>query len=322
MDPISYKKAKEAKELAEQIVEGEVETGVLRTKIDEKLSSLEEQYAPELNQVKSQLAQRAQLKIFNDIPTVSDLKANELGLVLIPLFPFEYSFDGTTGLSWDKFKFKTTKYEAKAGLLNQSESVSKLNNNTGLIKVSKGTPAGLCVVDNLALLDLDLTNHKKYRVAIDIKNSGVSGTSFGNCGISFAQYGDYQSFYPTEPNLLNGYSVFLTPNKNTNEMRVSVRKIISRSMVLNKYLASSGGYATTTNDRLIVPTDEFSRLEIEISTSSVKLSVNGVEYLDVAEDLSILNRENVKIALWGATNDENSTVVEHYFDNFLVEEVD
>ena len=59
MDIISYKKAQEAKELAQQIVDGEVDTGVLRTNIDQKLNDLEEEYAPKLTQVSSQLADKA-----------------------------------------------------------------------------------------------------------------------------------------------------------------------------------------------------------------------------------------------------------------------
>lgn len=56
MDVISYKKAKRAEELAEQIINGQIDVGVLQTKIDEKLNNLEVQYAPDLSNVKSQLA--------------------------------------------------------------------------------------------------------------------------------------------------------------------------------------------------------------------------------------------------------------------------
>lgn len=56
MDVISYKKAKRAEELAEQIIEGSIETGVLQTNINQKLNDLEVQYAPDLTNVKSQLA--------------------------------------------------------------------------------------------------------------------------------------------------------------------------------------------------------------------------------------------------------------------------
>lgn len=46
-----------AKEVVQQFVEGELDSGVARTKIDEKLNELEERYAPDLNSVKSDLAQ-------------------------------------------------------------------------------------------------------------------------------------------------------------------------------------------------------------------------------------------------------------------------
>lgn len=52
-DPISYLKAKEAKELADNIVDGEVDKGVLRTNIDQKLNDLEEEYASKLEEVPS-----------------------------------------------------------------------------------------------------------------------------------------------------------------------------------------------------------------------------------------------------------------------------
>lgn len=58
MDVISYKKAKRAEELAEQIIDGSVDTGVLQTKINEKLSGLEAQYAPDLNGVKAGLVEK------------------------------------------------------------------------------------------------------------------------------------------------------------------------------------------------------------------------------------------------------------------------
>lgn len=58
-DPISYLKAKEAKELADNIVDGEVDKGVLRTNIDQKLNDLEVEYAPKLTEVATQLAETA-----------------------------------------------------------------------------------------------------------------------------------------------------------------------------------------------------------------------------------------------------------------------
>lgn len=56
MDVISYKKAKRAEQLAEQIIEGSIETGVLQTNINQKLNDLEVQYAPRLTNAESQLA--------------------------------------------------------------------------------------------------------------------------------------------------------------------------------------------------------------------------------------------------------------------------
>jgi hypothetical protein len=43
--------AEESKVLSQQIIDGEVDISVARTEIDRKLSELEEQYAPKLNQV-------------------------------------------------------------------------------------------------------------------------------------------------------------------------------------------------------------------------------------------------------------------------------
>jgi hypothetical protein len=59
MDVISYKKAKHAEELAQGIIDGSIDTGVLQTKIDEKLGALEAQYAPDLAGVKTSLAEIA-----------------------------------------------------------------------------------------------------------------------------------------------------------------------------------------------------------------------------------------------------------------------
>jgi len=58
-DPISFNKANEAKELAEQIIDGDIETGVLKTNIEKKLNDKEAEYAPELANVKTQLAETA-----------------------------------------------------------------------------------------------------------------------------------------------------------------------------------------------------------------------------------------------------------------------
>lgn len=55
---ISFHKARQALDLAEQIIEGSIDTGVLQTNINQKLADLEVQYAPDLNNVKSQLAER------------------------------------------------------------------------------------------------------------------------------------------------------------------------------------------------------------------------------------------------------------------------
>jgi hypothetical protein len=59
MDVISYKKAKHAEELAQQIIDGAVDIGVLQTKINEKLNGLDAQYAPDLNGVKVSLSDNA-----------------------------------------------------------------------------------------------------------------------------------------------------------------------------------------------------------------------------------------------------------------------
>jgi hypothetical protein len=63
MDPIiTFGKAQRAEELAEKIIEGSIETGVLQTNINQKLNDLELQYAPDLTNVKSQLAETRTLK--------------------------------------------------------------------------------------------------------------------------------------------------------------------------------------------------------------------------------------------------------------------
>lgn len=76
MDVISYTKAKRAEELAEQIIEGSIDTGVLQTNINTKLANLETQYAPRLTTAESQLAQSATIKLEADI-TGTTYKANQ-----------------------------------------------------------------------------------------------------------------------------------------------------------------------------------------------------------------------------------------------------
>ena len=92
-DPISYLKAKEAKELADNIVDGEVDKGVLRTNIDQKLNDLEEEYAPKLTQVSSQLA---------ETPTKDDLRLKRDKSALVSANDLDgellgYLQDGTGG---------------------------------------------------------------------------------------------------------------------------------------------------------------------------------------------------------------------------------
>jgi hypothetical protein len=59
MDVISYKKAKRAEELAQEIIDGQIDVGVLQTKINEKLGALETQYSPRLSAAETSLATSA-----------------------------------------------------------------------------------------------------------------------------------------------------------------------------------------------------------------------------------------------------------------------
>lgn len=60
MDPIiTFSKAKKALDLAQGVVDGAIDTGVLQTNINQKLSALETQYAPRLTTAESQLADKA-----------------------------------------------------------------------------------------------------------------------------------------------------------------------------------------------------------------------------------------------------------------------
>lgn len=63
MSKKALQEARESKEILQSVIDGELDLGVARTKIDEKLNSLEQEYAPELTNVKSQLADTAKEKV-------------------------------------------------------------------------------------------------------------------------------------------------------------------------------------------------------------------------------------------------------------------
>lgn len=107
MDPIiTFVKASEALDLAEGVVEGTIETGVLQTKVNEKLVALETQYAPRLTSAESQLADIVTVNIKNKgakndgtdcrlaiQQAIDEVGQSGGGVVWIPKGVFEISLD-------------------------------------------------------------------------------------------------------------------------------------------------------------------------------------------------------------------------------------
>lgn len=269
-----------------------------------------------------QLADKAELKVFQRIPKGSELSENELGLVLIPLFPFEYDFNGTSGLKWDDLKFETKKYEATTGLMNKEKSYSELKNNSGLIKVTKSASSGLASVENKVLLDLDFTNNKKYRIRFDVLRAVIEGANRGNSGISISPMTNPNSYYPFDYLLTNGMSfTFGRSSAKGNNVTINYRRIVNGSFQTNSNVAEAGGLTTSAAGFLALTEGEFQSIDLVISTNSLKLSINGTEYLNLQEDLSVLDSNACKVVFWGMNIDANSIEVNHFFDNLLIDEV-
>lgn len=146
LDPISYKKAKEALELARQVVDGEVDLGVLRTEIDKKLNDLETQYAPQLTEVTAQLADNTnKIGILNEQlaekakqSDLDQLNKTAVARTLKKLQQQQYIKGALMGDS-----LMTEYYNVGAFLLSSSKSYSLLN--------TFGIPADRITLDNYAI---------------------------------------------------------------------------------------------------------------------------------------------------------------------------
>ena len=262
------------------------------------------------------------VRVFTVSPLPWELDDDEIGLVLgDQVGVLNYDFVGTNGAVWDAGKFSNTKYEASGGLMNQAESYADIQSNKGHIKITKGATVGLCSVDNKAVLDLDFTGNKKYRIIVDLKATTASGTNTGNVGLSISPDDALVSYYPLTTTLTDGFSFFLNPEVSTLKSRVRVRKIVAGVMGLDGYVGKDGGYAALEADRLLLSESVFHNLVLEISTASIKVYIDETEYLDVVEDLTVLNTATCKLVLWGMNYDPNSLVCEHEFDNLAVEQI-
>lgn len=274
----------------------------------------------ENKKVTEQLADKAELKVFERIPTPSQLKGNELGLVLLPEVPFNYDFNGTSGLKWDEQKFENINYEASTGLMNASKTYSELKDNSGLIKVSKGASQGLVTSENKVIKEIDLSSGNSYRIQFDVKRSIVEGDNKGNCGISISPHKDLSSYYPFNYLLTDGISLLFGFSGSNNNVNFNFRKIKGSAQIKNEYVARNGGFTTSAASYLYIDEGEIISVELILSRGRIELKLKGKSYLNVAEDLSVLSANNT-LCLWGALHNENAQEAEHFFDNLIIEEV-
>jgi hypothetical protein len=183
MDVISYKKAKHAEELAQEIIDGQIDVGVLQTKINEKLGALETQYAPDLVGVKTGLADIAKKTGINILDyssfatksnglitdwkpaiekAVSDLNTLGGGYIVFPYQDYPLSNAVITGINIHLYGFGYAKI--KNGTFKIGTQLDPVTNTT--------VPTGYVTIDGF-LFDND---------TVAGENSNKNGIELANCG--------------------------------------------------------------------------------------------------------------------------------------------
>ncbi|WP_035055642.1 hypothetical protein [Carnobacterium pleistocenium] len=169
---------------------------------------------------------------------------------------------------------------------------------------------------------LDFKNLVKYRIKVTLGNDYKNLGQTGNTGFTISPDVGATVYYPDIGRVSDAYSVYINPTSSDGGyLRAKVRKIAGRNQIYDSDISKNGGFTTISTDRLVIPMGEVREFILEISTSSIKLMINNVLYLDVNEDLSWLTNNPCRLSLWGSNFDLNSTSVEHSFDNLLIEEV-
>ncbi len=281
------------------------------------ISNLEQNYAPRLNDLTAQLQQRPPIKVFEEIPAWDMLSDGEIGAVIKPIYPYNYDFSGANGADWDKYEYITKKYTSTS-YANTNEP--QLIDGSGVLKVDKPAEVQFSTLEQRLAYKLNFKDKGKYRIKIDMMRPIYEGVNRGNCGFTITPSTSNTTNYPINTLMPNGYALLLSGVTGSTNVLPRVRKVMNSSYATDQYIATNGGYATTTAERLGLPQGELITFELEISPTTIKLWIDGQEYLNIAEDLSFLNVTKANLVLFCGNMDLNSLSSTAKFDNLVIRE--
>lgn len=155
-------------ELAEKVTDTKIDvllkSGQFESMVSESLAEINEVVEGKLEGFANHLEDKVSIRIFETMPSASELPEGVLGLILpppVPIFPFNYLFEGANGQPWDTNKFANVEYQGYGATMDKVASFSEILNNQGHMKVVKTSATGLASVENKASFKLDFTGGKK-----------------------------------------------------------------------------------------------------------------------------------------------------------------
>jgi 5'(3')-deoxyribonucleotidase len=194
-------------------------------------------------------------------------------------------------------------------------TVADIYNNQGLLSVkSIAVGGGGNGINMVSAPKLDLTGNKKYRISFKGQTKTPSSVALQVLGVELMTGTDYSGYTNATGGVLVGNSLGLTHLDNGN---FHVRKIINETINSTRYVGTTG--FDTTN--VILDTSIQHSVVMEISTSTLKITLDGTTYVNIADDLSNLNNANVNLNFFVYGGNGDTAIRQSAVDDILVERI-